>query len=128
MTGVPVRTLRDYVQRGLLTYSEKRGTITRYPRAQVLRLLAALRMRGQTRARWAEIKRKLDAMSGSELEEWAGAQASAVPAPAVLALPSPAVRPPAEPVLLVEVHPGGTPLLRCPACGRELESGAPRQP
>jgi hypothetical protein len=53
LTAVPVRTLRDYVRRGLLHYSEARGTLTRYRRGEVLRLLAAIRLKAQTKATWA---------------------------------------------------------------------------
>jgi DNA-binding transcriptional MerR regulator len=70
LTAVPVRTLRDYVQRGLLHYSERRGTLTRYPRIEVLRLLGALRLKTQTRATWAAVKRQLDTLSALELERW----------------------------------------------------------
>jgi len=70
LTAVPVRTLRDYVQRGLLHYSERRGTLTRYPRSEVLRLLGALRLRAQTKATWTAVKRQLDAVSEPELERW----------------------------------------------------------
>jgi DNA-binding transcriptional MerR regulator len=68
LSGVSVRTLRDHVGRGLLRYSEARGTVTRYPRREVIRLLAALRLKAQTRASWAELKRQLDASSEAHLE------------------------------------------------------------
>jgi DNA-binding transcriptional MerR regulator len=70
LTGVPVRTLRDYVRRGLLHYSERRGTITRYPRSEVIRLLGALRLKAQTKATWSEIKRQLDTFSAADFERW----------------------------------------------------------
>jgi DNA-binding transcriptional MerR regulator len=74
LTAVRVRTLRDYVRRGLLHYSERRGTITRYPRSEVVRLLAALRLKAQTRATWVEIKRRVDSVSAPELEKWLAEQ------------------------------------------------------
>ena len=70
LTAVPLRTLRDYVQRGLLHYSERRGTITRYPRSEVVRLLAALRLKAHTKGTWAEIKRRVDAINPPDLERW----------------------------------------------------------
>jgi DNA-binding transcriptional MerR regulator len=70
LTGVPVRTLRDYVRRGLLHYSERRGTITRYPRSEVIRLLGALRLKAQTKATWSEIKQQLDTFSAADFERW----------------------------------------------------------
>ena len=69
MTAVPVRTLRDYVRRGVLRHSELRGTLTRYPEREVLRLRAALRLKAQTKEPWADIKRKLDASSEDDLKE-----------------------------------------------------------
>jgi len=70
LTAVPVRTLRDYVRRGLLRYSERLGTITRYPRSEVVRLLGALRLKSLTKATWVEIKRRVETMSASDLERW----------------------------------------------------------
>jgi len=70
LTNVPVRTLRDYVRRGLLHYSERRGTVTRYPRNEVLRLLGAIRLKSQTKAKWAAVKGQLDTFSAPELERW----------------------------------------------------------
>jgi DNA-binding transcriptional MerR regulator len=74
LTDVPVRTLRDYVRRGLLCYSEARGRITRYPRVEVRRLLVALRLRAQKRAPWAAIKAELRAFDDARLEAWLAAQ------------------------------------------------------
>jgi DNA-binding transcriptional MerR regulator len=70
ISGVPLRTLRYYVQLGLLRPLEFRGTATRYPRRELLRLLGIPRMRAETRASLAEIKRKLDALADPELEAW----------------------------------------------------------
>jgi len=77
LTAVPVRTLRDYVQRGLLRHSELRGTLTRYPRREVLRLLVALRLKADTKATLAEIKHKLDALGEAELHATLGEAALA---------------------------------------------------
>jgi DNA-binding transcriptional MerR regulator len=68
LSGVSVRTLRDYVQLGLLRHSELRGTLTRYPRREVMRLFAALRLKAQTKTTWAEIKRQLDSWSEARLD------------------------------------------------------------
>ena len=70
ITAVSVRTLRDYVRCGLLHYSERRGTLTRYPANEVLRLLGALRLKAQTKATWAAVKRQVNALSASDLERW----------------------------------------------------------
>jgi len=70
MTQISTRTLRTYVAAGLLTAIEFRGTATRYPRRELLRLLALMRMRRETKLHLAEIRRKLDAVSESELEAW----------------------------------------------------------
>jgi DNA-binding transcriptional MerR regulator len=70
LTAVPIRTLRDYIQRGLLRYSERRGTLTRYPRSEVIRLLGAIRLKTQTKATWAAIKRQVDTFKSPDLEKW----------------------------------------------------------
>ena len=93
MTDVSVRTLRNYVTKGLLTPTEFRGTATRYQRREVLRLLAAMRARKETKLTLDEIKRKLDALAESELEAWL--RKGPLPAPASAALgivPEPAPR------------------------------------
>jgi DNA-binding transcriptional MerR regulator len=74
LTGVPVRTLRDYVRRGLLRHSELRGTLTRYPQREVMRLVVALRLKAQTKVSWAEIKRRIDAFDEARLRAWLGEQ------------------------------------------------------
>lgn len=74
LTAVPVRMLRGYLERGLFRHSEFRGTLTRYPRRQVLRLVAALQLKAQTRATWQNIKRKLDTASEPDLERWLAQQ------------------------------------------------------
>jgi len=70
ISGVPVRTLRSYVEQGLIRPIERRGTATRYPRRALLRLLALLRMRATTRWTLAKIKSELDSLGDSELESW----------------------------------------------------------
>jgi DNA-binding transcriptional MerR regulator len=70
ISGVALRTLRYYVQLKLLRPLEFRGTATRYPRRELLRLLGILRMRSETRASLAEISQKLDTLADPELEGW----------------------------------------------------------
>jgi DNA-binding transcriptional MerR regulator len=70
MTGVTVRTLRNYVAQGLLEPIEFRGTATRYSRRQLLYLLAMMRARKESKLALAEIKKRLDVRSESELEAW----------------------------------------------------------
>lgn len=67
---VPVRRLRHYVGLALLEPLEFRGTATRYPRRALLRLLATLRLRAESRFELAEIKRRLDALGDNELAAW----------------------------------------------------------
>jgi DNA-binding transcriptional MerR regulator len=74
LTGVPVRTLRDYVRRGLLRYTEVRGTLTRYPTREVARLVAALRLRAEKRGTWAAIKAELDTFDDARLQSWLAEQ------------------------------------------------------
>lgn len=70
MTQTTVRTLRNYVTAGLLTPLELRGTSTRYARRELLRLLAVLRARKETKLTLGAIKQKLDAFAENDLEAW----------------------------------------------------------
>ena len=70
LSQVSVRRLRHYVELDLLEPLEFRGTATRYPRRALLRLLATLRLRAESRFGLAEIKRRLDALGDNELEAW----------------------------------------------------------
>ncbi len=70
ISGVSVRTLRSYVNQKILRPLERRGTQTRYPRSEVIRLLGALRLKAQTRANWAETKQRLDTVRAADLERW----------------------------------------------------------
>lgn len=74
LTGVPVRTLRDYVRRGLLRYTEARGTLTRYSTREVVRLVAALRLRAEKWGTWAAIKTELDTFDDAQLQAWLAEQ------------------------------------------------------
>jgi DNA-binding transcriptional MerR regulator len=70
MTGVTVRTLRNYVTQGLMTPTELRGTATRYERRELLRLLAVMRARKENKLSLENVKCKLDAFDERELEAW----------------------------------------------------------
>ena len=70
MTQTTVRTLRNYVAAGLITPLERRGTSTRYARRELLRLLAVLRARKETKLTLAAIKQKLDVFAENDLEAW----------------------------------------------------------
>ncbi len=70
MTGVSVRTLRDWVTAGIITPIERRGTATRYARRELLRLLATMRARKETKLTLAVIKKKMDAFGDQDLESW----------------------------------------------------------
>jgi DNA-binding transcriptional MerR regulator len=97
LSGVTVRTLRDYVRRGFLRPFEFRGTSTRYPRRALLRLFALLRLRAETRANLTEIRRKLDAQSDPELEAWLRERGLSVAVLAALHADSPADSAPSLP-------------------------------
>ncbi len=94
LTGVSIRTLRSYVALGLLRHTELRGVLTRYPKTEVLRLLVALGLKAQTKATWAELKRKLDALTPSALEAWLAQHALASPAVQELGIAPPPAPPP----------------------------------
>ncbi len=70
LTGVPASTVRYYVAKKLLRPIELRGTLTRYDRRELLRLLAFKRLRGAIGMTLADKKRKLDTLGNSELEQW----------------------------------------------------------
>ena len=70
ITQATVRTLRNYVSAGLITPLELRGTSTRYARRELVRLLAVLRARKETKLTLAAIKKKLDEFPEDELEAW----------------------------------------------------------
>lgn len=69
MTGVPVRTIRYYVAHDVIQPLERRGTLTRYPRRELLRLLGTVRLLGD-RLTLAQAKKRLDALGNPELEVW----------------------------------------------------------
>jgi DNA-binding transcriptional MerR regulator len=84
LTGVTVRALRNYVAQGLLVPTEFRGTSTRYSRRELLRLLAVLRGRNESRLTLAQMKQRLDGRTEDELEAWL--KAGPLPPAAAIAL------------------------------------------
>lgn len=70
LAGVPVRTVRSYVERKALKQPTFFGSATRYPRSFLVRLLAIKRLRLE-RLNLAAIRKRLDAMSPEELEAFA---------------------------------------------------------
>jgi DNA-binding transcriptional MerR regulator len=68
LSGTPLRTIRQYLQRGVLPRSPFKGSATRYQRRQLLALLAIRRLRATDRLSLAEIRKRLLALSESEVE------------------------------------------------------------
>ena len=68
LAGITPRTLRYYVELGLLPGPEQRGVQTVYSHAQLLRLQAIPILRKRERLRLPMVKRRLDAMSAEEIE------------------------------------------------------------
>ena len=68
LAGVTPRTLRYYVELGLLPGPEQRGVQTVYTHAQLLRLQAIPLLRKRDRLRLPMVKRRLNAMSDAEVE------------------------------------------------------------
>ncbi len=68
LAGITPRTLRYYVELGLLPGPEQRGVQTVYSHAQLLRLQAIPLLRKRERLRLPMVKRRLDAMSDAEIE------------------------------------------------------------
>ena len=94
MTQTTVRTLRNYVAAGLITPLELRGTSTRYARRELLRLLAVLRARKETKLTLAAIKQRLNAFAEDDLEAWLRTAPLPPLAASALGIPS---EPPREP-------------------------------
>jgi DNA-binding transcriptional MerR regulator len=83
LAGLPITTLRYCVQQGLLRPAEFRGTLTRYQRPQLLRLLGILRLKSEGKSTLAEKQRRLDSMSSGDLEKWLGSGARQARVPPV---------------------------------------------
>jgi DNA-binding transcriptional MerR regulator len=67
LTGQPRRTIRYYVEQGLLGRPEFRGTATRYQRTHLLRLLAIQRLKSEGVPTLSAIKQRIDAAGDAEL-------------------------------------------------------------
>ncbi|HEY4118066.1 MAG TPA: MerR family transcriptional regulator, partial [Byssovorax sp.] len=89
-SGIGVRTIRQYVRRGLLPPPRPRGPRTRYGREYLVRLRAVAALRAQ-RLGIDDIARRIAALSRDEIEALAGMTPPAAPAP-------PPPRPPELPV------------------------------
>ena len=61
LTGLSVTTVRYYVQKRILRPFEFRGTVTRYQRPELLRLLGILRLKTEDNLTLADKKQRLDA-------------------------------------------------------------------
>ena len=87
LTGLSVTTVRYYVKQRLLRPAEFRGTLTRYQRPELLRLLGIVRLKSEGKSTLAEKQRRLDSMSSGDLEKWLGSGPLAPAAAAALGLP-----------------------------------------
>jgi DNA-binding transcriptional MerR regulator len=73
LSGISLRTLRMYLQRGVLPRSPFKGAATRYQRSQLLWLLAIRRLREQEHLELDAIRARLTALAPEELEAFATA-------------------------------------------------------
>jgi DNA-binding transcriptional MerR regulator len=86
LSGQPVTTVRYYVQERILRPLEFRGTATRYPRRELLRLLGLQRLKLEGKSSLVEMTRKLDALGEAELAQWLSTDPFHLPPAAVAAL------------------------------------------
>lgn len=70
LTELPITTLRHYVVHRLLHPGEFRGTLTRYQRRELLRLIAIRRLQAEQKLSLKEIRQKLEELGDAALEEW----------------------------------------------------------
>lgn len=68
LTGLGKRTLRHYLECGVLPPPDFRGVATRYQRVHLLRLVALMHWQKTQELSLGEIKRRLDAVPAAELE------------------------------------------------------------
>jgi DNA-binding transcriptional MerR regulator len=78
--GVSIRTVRYYIQQGLLPSPETRGPGTRYGREHLDRLRLVKRLQRE-HLPLAEIRRRLEAMDDAEIRRLAEGEMDAEPAP-----------------------------------------------
>jgi DNA-binding transcriptional MerR regulator len=88
LTGQRPRTIRYYVERGLVARPDFRGTATRYQRLDLLRLLAIERLKGEGVASLAAIKQRLDVAGEAELLAAVSARPPSAAVAAALELPA----------------------------------------
>ena len=69
--------------------TELRGTLTRYERPELLRLLGIVRLKSEGKSTLAEKQRRLDSMATGELEAWLSSGPLAPAAAAALGLQRP---------------------------------------
>jgi DNA-binding transcriptional MerR regulator len=93
LAGITPRTLRYYIELGLLPGPEQRGVQTVYTHAQLVRLQAIPLLRKRERLRLPMVKRRLAAMSAAEIEALVTPPKPPAPtSPLLAAPPYPCVR------------------------------------
>jgi DNA-binding transcriptional MerR regulator len=102
LAGIAPRTLRVYLQRGVLPRPPFRGSATRYERRQVLWLCAIRHLLATERLTLAAIRTRLNALSAPELEAFAVRHAPAGKLADALGIRSAAPRVGPPPLALVE--------------------------
>lgn len=70
LAGVSIPTIKRYVRHGLLAPVPFYGTATRYPRDYLTRVLALRYWRAQGNKTLAELRRRLDAVTFAEMQQW----------------------------------------------------------
>jgi hypothetical protein len=70
LAGVAVPTVKRYVKHGLLAPVPFYGTATRYPRDYLVRVLALRYWRAAGSKTLAELRRRLDGVTWTEMESW----------------------------------------------------------
>jgi DNA-binding transcriptional MerR regulator len=70
LAGVSVPTIKRYVRHGLLAPVPFYGTATRYPHDYLMSVLALRYWRAQGNKTLAELRRRLDAVTFAEMEQW----------------------------------------------------------
>jgi DNA-binding transcriptional MerR regulator len=113
LTGISLRTVRYYVELGLLQPIELRGTATRYARRELFRLLCVLRMKTAPGSSLSAIKKELDTLDEDELEAWLSSEPLPQAVAAALGLDDPSALVGRRPVLEPSPVPFG--LSRVPA-------------
>jgi DNA-binding transcriptional MerR regulator len=81
LAGVTARTVRYYIQCGLLPGPVQRGVATVYTHEQLVRLRAITALRRRDRLRLDGVKLQLQVMSAAEIEALVAPPAPAPPAP-----------------------------------------------